>query len=58
MGGNEFHTNTILSDIEESNKEILRVMENVTKSNGNEDVLIKDKERKYLCLIDEGAEVG
>ena len=29
----------------------------VTKSNGNEDVLPKDKERKYLFLIDEGSEV-
>ena len=33
-------------------------MKNVTISNGNEEVLPKDKERGYLCLIDEGAEVG
>ena len=30
----------------------------MTTSNGNEDLLLKDKEREYLCLIDEGAEVG
>ena len=33
-------------------------MENVTTSNVNEDVLLKDKEHEYLCLIDEEAEVG
>ena len=37
---------------------MLSVIETVTKSNGNKDVLLKYKERKYLRLIDEGAEVG
>ena len=43
VGGNEFHTNSILNAIEESNNNIISVMENVTKSNGNEDVLLKDE---------------
>ena len=46
LGGNEFHTNAILSAIEESNNKMLGVMENVTTSNGNEDVLLKDKEHE------------
>ena len=54
VDGNEFYTNIILSTIEQSNNKILSVMENVTTSNGNEDGLLKDKERKDLCLIDEG----
>ena len=54
VGGNEFHTNSILGAIEESNKNILSAMKNVTTSNGNEEVLPKNKERKYFCLIDEG----
>ena len=33
-------------------------MKNVTIINGNEEVLPKEKERGYLCLIDEGEEVG
>ena len=33
-------------------------MNNVTTSNGNQDVLPKDKDRAYLCLIDELVEVG
>ena len=37
---NEFHTNSILGAVEESNNKILSVSENVTTSNGNEDVLI------------------
>ena len=37
---------------------MLSVMDNATTSNGNEDVLLKDKEREYLCLIYEGEEVG
>ena len=41
VGGNKFHNNSILSDIEESNKYMLSVMNNVTTSNGNEDVLPK-----------------
>ena len=48
MGSNEFHTNFILSAIEESNNMILSVMENMTTSNGNEDLLLKDEECKYL----------
>ena len=58
VGGNEFHTNAILSAIEESNKNMLSVMKNVTTISGNEDVLPNDKEREDLCLINEGAEVG
>ena len=46
VDGNEFYTNIILSTIEQSNNKILSVMENVTTSNGNEDGLLKDKERK------------
>ena len=37
---------------------MISVVENWTKLNGNEDVLLKDKEREYLCLIYEGEEVG
>ena len=37
---------------------MLSVMKIVTTSNGNEDVLPKDEECEYLCLIDEGEEVG
>ena len=36
VGGNEFHTNSILSDIEESKNKIISVMKNVNTSNGNE----------------------
>ena len=43
VGGNNFQTNNTLSDIEESNKKMLRVTKNVTTSNGNGDVLLKDK---------------
>ena len=32
---NEFHTNSILGDIEKSNNKVLRIMNNVTTSNGN-----------------------
>ena len=58
VGGNEFHNNDILGNIEESNNKILIVMKNVTKINGNEDVLPKDEEREDLCLIGEESEVG
>ena len=58
MGGNEFHTNATLSAIEEPNNTIFSIMENATTNNRNEDVLLKDKEREDLCLIDEGAELG
>ena len=58
VGGDEFHTNSILSSIEESKKKIIRVMNNVTTSNGNEYVLLNDEEQEDLCLIDEGEEVG
>ena len=40
---NEFHTNSILGDIEESNNKMLSVTKIVTTSNGNEDILPKDK---------------
>ena len=43
MGGNEFHTNSILGAIEESNNKILSVMNNLTTNNDNEEVLPKDK---------------
>ena len=43
VGGNEFHTNSILRAIEESNNNMVSVMKNVTTINGNEDVLPKDK---------------
>ena len=43
VGGDEFHNNAILSDIEESKNKILSVIKNVTTSNGNEDVLPKDE---------------
>ena len=43
VGGNEFHTNSILSAIEESNKNMISVMNNLTTSNGDEDVLHKDE---------------
>ena len=58
VGGNQFHTNSILSAIEELNNKILSVMKNVTTSYGDEDVLPKDKELKDLCMIDEVEEVG
>ena len=58
VGGNQFHTNSILSAIEELNNKILSVMKNVTTSYGDEDVLPKDKELKELCMIDEVEEVG
>ena len=58
MGGNEFHTNDIISAIEESNNKMLSVMKNVTTSYGNEDVLLKDEECEDLWMIDEGEEVG
>ena len=58
VGGNQFCTNAILGDIEESKNKIFSVMNNVTTINGNEDVLPKDEEREDLCLIDEGLEVG
>ena len=38
-----FHTNAILSAIEESNNKMIVVMENMTTSNGNEDVLLNYK---------------
>ena len=56
--GNSFHNNAILSNIENSNNKILSVINNVTTSNGNEEVLLNDKESKDLFLNDEGAEVG
>ena len=37
---------------------MISIKNNATTSNDNEDVLPKDKERKELCLMDEGAEVG
>ena len=43
VGVNEFHTNSILGDIEESNNKMLSVTKIVTTSNGNEDILPKDK---------------
>ena len=46
VDGNEFYTNIILSTIEQWNNKMLSVMENATTSNGNEDILLKDKERK------------
>ena len=58
VGGNEFHTNDIISAIEESNNKMLSVMKNVTTSYGNEDVLLKDEECEDLWMIDEGEEVG
>ena len=58
VGGNEFHTHAILSAIEEFKNKTISVMNNVTTSNGNEEVLLKDEEPEDLCLIEEGAEVG
>ena len=58
VGGNQFHSIAIISDIEETNNKIIIFMNNVTTSNGNQDVLPKDKDRAYLCLIDELVEVG
>ena len=40
---NEFRNNVILSAIEESKNNIVSVVNNVTKSNINEDVLLKHK---------------
>ena len=40
---NEFHTNSILGAIEESNNKMISVMYNMTTINGNEDVLLRDK---------------
>ena len=57
VGGNEFHTNSILSSIEESNNKMFSVMNNLTTSKGNEDVLLKGEEHEDLCLIDDRAEV-
>ena len=37
---------------------MLIITKNVTTSNGNEDILLKDKDLKELCLIDEDKEVG
>ena len=43
MGDNDFQTDAIISDIEESNNKMLSVMNTVTTINGDEEVLPKDK---------------
>ena len=43
VGDNDFQTDAIISDIEESNNKMLSVMNTATTINGDEEVLPKDK---------------